>query len=120
MSDVIPRHRPPQGLGLYGWFQDRLNIELLWRSLFIRKIPFGVNLLYTLGFVSLALFIVQALTGTILALYYSPSPDHAYDSIEYTITQVPFGQVRLPTHQRCVFPLMNSRPSDTAGDDDEW
>jgi len=81
VSDAIPSERHPHR-NLYGWFQDRLNIELLWQALFIRKIPFGVNLLYTLGFVSLALFIVQVLTGTILALYYSPSPDHAYDSLE--------------------------------------
>ncbi|HLZ26842.1 MAG TPA: cytochrome b N-terminal domain-containing protein [Chloroflexota bacterium] len=92
MSDAVPAERHPHR-NLYGWFQDRLNVELLWQALFIRKIPFGVNLLYTLGFVSLALFLVQTLTGTILALYYSPSPDHAYDSVEYTITQVPFGQV---------------------------
>ena len=92
MSDTIPREPHPQA-NVYGWVQDRLNIEALWRALFIRKIPFGVNLLYTLGFVSLALFIVQALTGTILALYYSASPDHAYDSIEYLMTEVPFGPV---------------------------
>ena len=79
--------------GIFGWFQERLAIVTLWQALFIRKIPFGVNLLYTLGFVSLALFIVQAITGTILALYYSPSPDHAYDSIEYFMTQVDFGPV---------------------------
>ena len=92
MSDTIPRDPHPKA-NLYGWFQDRLNIEALWRALFIRKIPFGVNLLYTLGFVSLALFLVQALTGTILALYYSASPDHAYDSVEYLMTEVPFGPV---------------------------
>jgi ubiquinol-cytochrome c reductase cytochrome b subunit len=83
----------PQDGVVYGWFQDRLDIRTLWSALFIRKIPFGVNLLYTLGFVSLALFAVQAVTGTILALYYSPSPDHAYDSVEYVMTQVNFGQV---------------------------
>jgi ubiquinol-cytochrome c reductase cytochrome b subunit len=93
VSDVIPRERPPVGRGAYGWFQDRLNVDLIWRSLFIRKIPFGVNLLYTLGFASLALFVVQMVTGTVLALYYSPSPDHAYDSIEYIMTQVAFGPV---------------------------
>ena len=93
MSDVIPGERPPLGRGTYGWFQDRLNVDLIWQSLFIRKIPFGVNLLYTLGFASLALFLVQMVTGTVLALYYSPSPDHAYDSIEYTMTQVAFGPV---------------------------
>src|SRR5438105_5216638 len=93
MSDAIPRTRPTVSRGLYGWFQDRLNVDLLWRSLFSRQIPFGVNVLYTLGFASLALFLVQVVTGTVLALYYSPSPDHAYDSIEYTMTQVSFGPV---------------------------
>jgi ubiquinol-cytochrome c reductase cytochrome b subunit len=92
VSDAIPREPHPRA-SLYGWFQDRLNVDSLWRALFIRKIPFGVNLLYTLGFASLALFGVQVLTGTVLALYYSPSPDHAYDSIEYLITEVPFGPV---------------------------
>src|SRR6266536_3282687 len=98
MTDVIPRRPRVAQRGVYAWFQDRLNVDLLWRSLFIRKIPFGVNLLYTLGFASLAVFVVQVLTGTILALYYSPSPDHAYDSIEYLITQVPFGQVIRAIH----------------------
>jgi ubiquinol-cytochrome c reductase cytochrome b subunit len=95
MSGVIPRERlkKPAGRGMYAWFQDRLNVDLVWRSLFIRKIPLGVNLLYTLGFASLALFLVQVVTGTVLALYYSPSPDHAYDSVEYIMTQVSFGPV---------------------------
>jgi len=89
-------HDPPvptTNPSVFGWFQERLALLTLWQALFVRKIPFGVNLLYTLGFVSLALFIVQAVTGTILALYYSPSPDHAYDSIEYVMTQVDYGQV---------------------------
>ena len=95
MTSVIPHKslEKPASRGAYGWFQDRLNIDLVWRSLFIRKIPFGVNLLYTLGFASLALFVSQTVTGTVLALYYSPSPDHAYDSIEYIMTQVSFGSV---------------------------
>lgn len=97
MSDAIPSRRHPHRT-LYGWFQDRLNIDALWQALFVRKIPFGVNLLYTLGFASMALFIVQILTGTVLALYYSPSPDHAYDSIGYLITEVPFGQVIRAIH----------------------
>jgi len=97
MSDAIPPQPHPHA-NLYGWFQDRLNVAAIWQALFIRKIPFGVNLLYTLGFASLAVFVVQVLTGTILALYYSPSPDHAYDSIEYLITEVPFGQVIRAIH----------------------
>jgi ubiquinol-cytochrome c reductase cytochrome b subunit len=98
MTDAI-RRQSHQRTGLYSWFQERLNIDTLWRALFIRKIPFGVNLLYTLGFASLALFLVQMFTGMLLALYYSPSPDHAYDSVEYMISQVPFGQVIRSIHR---------------------
>ena len=65
----------------------------IWQSLFERKIPFGVSWLYTLGFASLALFVVQALTGAILAMYYVPSPDHAYDSIQYIMSDLPYGTV---------------------------
>ena len=97
MSDTIPRQRHPES-NVYGWFQDRLNLQAIWSALFIRKIPFGVNLLYTLGFVSLALFLVQVLTGTVLALYYSPSPDHAYDSVEYVMSEVPFGPLMRGIH----------------------
>jgi ubiquinol-cytochrome c reductase cytochrome b subunit len=88
------QERPlPAERGLHAWLQDRLNVDTIWRSLFIRKIPYGVNVFYTLGFACLALFIVQVLTGMVLALYYSPSPDHAYGSIEYIMTEVPFGAV---------------------------
>ena len=92
-----PEQLQPEGSGpnrrLYAWFQERLDIRTLWASLFARKIPFGVNILYTVGFACLALFIVQTVTGAVLALYYVPSPDHAYDSVDFLITQVAFGQV---------------------------
>jgi quinol-cytochrome oxidoreductase complex cytochrome b subunit len=101
MTDAI-RRQSHQRTGLYSWFQERLNIDTLWRALFIRKIPFGVNLPYTLAFASLTLFLVQMFTGTPLALYYSPSPDHdAYDSVEYRISQVPLGQVLRILRARC-------------------
>jgi len=40
---------------------------------------------------SLFLFVMQAVTGIFLTVYYTPSPDHAYDSIQYIMTAVPFG-----------------------------
>ncbi len=78
---------------IHRWFEDRVGVDGLWRALFERKIPFGVNWLYTLGFVTIALFIIQAITGTVLAMYYSPSPDHAYDSIRYIMNDLPYGAV---------------------------
>ena len=53
------------------------------RTLFDRKMPAGLTWWHTLGSATLAVFIVQVATGIVLAMYYSPSPDHAYDSIRY-------------------------------------
>jgi quinol-cytochrome oxidoreductase complex cytochrome b subunit len=45
----------------------------------------------TLGSASLFLFILQGVTGIFLTVYYTPSPDHAYDSINYIMNGVAFG-----------------------------
>jgi quinol-cytochrome oxidoreductase complex cytochrome b subunit len=45
----------------------------------------------TLGSASLFLFLLQAVTGIFLTVYYTPSPDHAYDSITYIMNGVAFG-----------------------------
>ena len=77
----------------YNWLDERMGLVFLWRALFLRKIPRGVNWLYTLGFATLFVFIIQAATGTFLSMYYSATPDHAYDSINYIMSEVAFGRV---------------------------
>ena len=47
------------------------------------KMPAGLTWWHTLGSATLTVFVVQVVTGIVLAMYYSPSPDHAYDSIRY-------------------------------------
>ena len=49
------------------------------------------NPLFTLGGLTLALFLVQAFTGMLLALYYEPSPDGAYRSTDYIQFELPLG-----------------------------
>ena len=36
-------------------------------------------------------FVIQLLTGVLLLIYYSPTPETAHESIEFITTQVPFG-----------------------------
>ena len=78
---------------IYRWFDDRIEVGALWRALFLRHIPYGAGFLYTFGFAALFVFVLQFLTGMILAMYYSPSPDHAYDSIQFIMTEVSLGSV---------------------------
>jgi quinol-cytochrome oxidoreductase complex cytochrome b subunit len=72
------------------WLDERTSIGKVWEEIFLRKIP-KVNWFYTLGSASLFVAINQAITGILLTIYYVPTPDHAYDSVQYITTQVPLG-----------------------------
>ena len=65
------------------WIDERIDLKTLRAQLIDRKVPWGLTWWHTLGSATLAVFSVQVVTGVILAMYYSPSPDHAYDSIRY-------------------------------------
>jgi len=75
---------------LYLWLDERLGLNSLYTNILDRPEPKG-NWWNTLGSASLFLFLLQAVTGIFLTVYYTPSPDHAYDSITYIMNGVAFG-----------------------------
>ena len=75
---------------LANWLDERVGWRPVWEAIFLRKIP-KVNWFYTLGSASLFVAINQIVTGILLTIYYVPTPDHAYDSVQYITTQVPAG-----------------------------
>ncbi len=75
---------------VYDWLDERLGLSGLYRDLLDRPEPKG-NWWNTLGSASLFLFLLQGVTGIFLTVYYTPSPDHAYDSINYIMNGVAFG-----------------------------
>ena len=72
------------------WLDERLGWKTIWKTVFARKVP-KVNWWYTLGSATLFVGMVQGITGILLSLYYVPSPDQAYDSVQYISTQLPAG-----------------------------
>lgn len=72
------------------WLDERLGLQAIYDTVFDRKVP-KVNWWFTLGSASLFLFAMQAVTGIFLAVYYVPSPDQAYNSIQYIMNGVAFG-----------------------------
>jgi len=54
-------------------------------------VPKGTNWFYTLGSATLFAFIVQAVTGVFLAMFYTPSTTQAYASISHINNEVPLG-----------------------------
>jgi len=49
----------------------------------LRRVPSDISWGHTLGSAALTAFIVQAVTGVILAMYYKPDPNSAYESIRH-------------------------------------
>jgi quinol-cytochrome oxidoreductase complex cytochrome b subunit len=74
----------------FDWLDERLGLKTIYATVLDRKVP-KVNWWFTLGSASLFLFILQGITGIMLTVYYVPSPDHAYDSIQYIMTGVSYG-----------------------------
>lgn len=72
------------------WLDDRLGLTGIYNTVLDRKVP-KVNWWFTLGSASLFLFVIQGITGIFLTVYYVPSPDHAYNSVQYIMNGVAFG-----------------------------
>lgn len=72
------------------WLDERLGLTTIYQTVLDRKVP-KVNWWFTLGSASLFLFLLQGATGIFLMVYYVPSPDHAYASIQYIMKEVSFG-----------------------------
>ena len=72
------------------WLDERLGWRSVWETIFLRKVP-KVNWSYTLGSATLFAAINQGVTGILLTIYYVPSPDQAYASVQYITSQVPAG-----------------------------
>jgi len=75
-----------------GWVDQRLAASGFLTGMLYRKVPKGTNWFYTLGSATLFAFVVQAVTGVFLAMYYTPSATQAYASISHINNDVPLGQ----------------------------
>lgn len=83
---------PDQGKAatLFRWADERIGLSGIWKMIFARAVP-KTNWLYTFGSASMILALLQGFTGMLLTVYYVPSPDKAYDSIQYIMNEVTFG-----------------------------
>jgi menaquinol-cytochrome c reductase cytochrome b subunit len=81
-----------RGVSAADWVDERTSLAPAIRWTMFRKVPYGINWFYTLGSSTLFAFLSQAVTGVFLAMYYDPSPIHAYESTRYLTNEVFLGE----------------------------
>ncbi len=73
------------------WLEERSGIVGGVRYFLFRKVPGDTNWFHTLGSATLTAFLVQLVTGVILAFYYRPDPKTAHASIEHITNDITLG-----------------------------
>ncbi|HVM17608.1 MAG TPA: cytochrome b N-terminal domain-containing protein [Gaiellaceae bacterium] len=73
------------------WLEYRSGLIGGVKYFLFRKVPGDISWAHTLGSATLTAFIVQLITGVILAMYYSPHPDTAYASIQHITNELTLG-----------------------------
>jgi cytochrome b6 len=77
---------------VWAWLDERVGLDDMVRLARHKRIPVHRHTLwYYLGGMTLFLFTVQVVTGILLLLYYRPSAEEAYESVQFLMTEVEFG-----------------------------
>ena len=77
---------------------ERLGWSKYLRPFLYKELPPRTGWAATLGSLCALLFGVMSVTGIFLAMYYSPSPEKAYQSIDYIMKDVPMGSLLRGIH----------------------
>ncbi len=77
---------------LSAWINKRLPINHFF-SEHIKKyyVHISLNFWYTLGAIALFIFMLQIVTGIFLIMYYVPTAEEAFSSIQFLMRDVPYG-----------------------------
>ena len=73
------------------WLEERSGLVGGVKYFLFRKVPGDTDWWHTLGSATLTAFLVQLGTGVILAMYYNPDPNSAYESVQHINDDVTLG-----------------------------
>ncbi len=89
---IVPN--PYKTTGVLGWIDDRFPLTKLWKDhLAEYYAPKNFNFWYYFGSLALLVLVNQLLTGIFLTMHYKPDAAIAWDSVEYIMRDVPWGNV---------------------------
>jgi cytochrome b6 len=74
------------------WLEERLGWKVVQELIEHKEVPqHRHSIWYYFGGMTLFLFVVQVCTGILLLLYYRPSAESAFESVQFIMTEVQFG-----------------------------
>jgi quinol-cytochrome oxidoreductase complex cytochrome b subunit len=86
-------------LSVRDWLDARIGLADLGTVARKKEIPIHRHSIwYYLGGMTLFLFAVQVVTGILLLLYYRPSAEEAYESVQFLMVEVQFGWLMRSIH----------------------
>jgi cytochrome b6 len=81
------------------WLDQRLGINTVVALAQKKEVPIHRHSIwYYFGGMTLFLFAVQVVTGILLLLYYRPSAENAFESVQFIVTEVQFGWLIRSVH----------------------
>ncbi|MEI7743505.1 MAG: cytochrome b N-terminal domain-containing protein [Chloroflexota bacterium] len=83
-ADPAARQRRPS------WIEQRTRMGPVINAAMHVRVPMSAKTMY-FGGIAMFLFVIQAVTGTLLSLYYKPTPEAAYKSVQLITSDVNFG-----------------------------
>ena len=81
----------PSLRGIVDWLEHRTGLETAIRNFLYEDIPASSGWHQVFGSVALFSFMVQAVTGILLAFNYAPTPGDAWNSVRYIMTELTGG-----------------------------
>jgi ubiquinol-cytochrome c reductase cytochrome b subunit len=89
---IVPN--PHKTTGFLGWIDDRFPLTKIWKDHISEYYaPKNFNWWYVYGSLAIVVLVNQLLTGIWLAMHYKPDEASAFDSVEYIMRDVPWGDV---------------------------
>ena len=78
---------------LLAWIDDQTQLVTIIHHFLSEPLPRKVGWPHIFGSAALFMFLMQGATGILLMAYYSPSPDHAYETVQYVSYGLWFGRL---------------------------
>jgi quinol-cytochrome oxidoreductase complex cytochrome b subunit len=88
---------------VYSWFDERLKLESVAKALREstpeQRHPPSLTVVFSVGRISAVLILLLVVTGALMTLFYIPTPEQAFDSIQHMQTTIPFGWLIRGVHR---------------------